>query len=390
MATAQTKEPTRHILIVDDEESVAFFLRASLREMNRCYRVEIANSGEQALELLSRQPFDLIITDLRMPGMDGLELLGQVRKLHSRTRLVLMTAYGSPKVETTAYQLGACRYINKPFSIDQFITTVTEALAQATSSGRNILMLSDQEFDEIARCLSDLRFEVGAQCILLADVTGQMVAHVGDTGGLDLPPLVSLIGGSFATSFAMSHYLGESRALTLNYHEGEQYDVYSSNVNEDLFVVLIYDRHRQKSRVGMVWLYTRRVLARLRELVSGARQVGNAQILDDDFGSLLSDSLDQLMVPEGGSPAAGKAPSPALSGSTPPVSRDRSGPETQKRSLEEMTNELQRKNRVSGPPSPPAPEPEPESADEILSFQQALEMGLLDPSWQDIDGAEER
>jgi CheY-like chemotaxis protein len=390
MATVQTKEPTRHILIVDDEESVAFFLRASLKELGRGYRIEIANSGEQALQLLSRHSFDLVITDLRMPGMDGLELLSQVRKLHPRTRLVLMTAYGSPKVEMTAYQLGACRYINKPFSIDQFITTVTEALAQAKSSGRKILMLSDQEFDEIARCLSDLRFEVGAQCILLADVTGQMVAHVGDTGGLDLPPLVSLIGGSFATSFAMSHYLGESRALTLNYHEGEQYDVYSSNVNEDLFVVLIYDRHRQKSRVGMVWLYTRRVLTRLQGLVSGARRVGNAEILDGDFGSLLSDSLDQLMVPEGGSPAAGKAPSPAVSGSTPPVSRDRSGPGAKSRSLEEMTHELQKKSRLSGPLSPPAPEPEPQSADEILSFQQALEMGLLDPSWQDIDGAEER
>jgi hypothetical protein len=248
-----------------------------------------------------------------------------------------------------------------------------------------MLMLSDREFDEIACCLSDLRFEVGAQCILLADVAGQMVAHVGDTGGLDLPPLVSLIGGSFATSFAMSGYLGESQARTLNYHEGERYDVYSSNVNEDLFVVLIYDRRRQKSRVGMVWLYTRRVLARLRELVSGARRVSSDQVLDDDFGSLLSDSLDQLMMSEGGSPAADRTQSPALRSSEPPTSGDRSGPANKKQTLKEATAELQRKSGVSGPPSPSAPENDAGPNDEILSFQQALEMGLLDPSWIEAD-----
>ncbi|MGD8623484.1 MAG: response regulator [Anaerolineae bacterium] len=385
MVTAQAKEPTRQILIVDDEESVAFFLRASLNELSRSYQIEIANSGEQALEILSRHAFDLVVTDLRMPGIDGLELLEKARKLYPRTRLVLMTAYGSPKVEITAYRLGACRYINKPFSIEQFATTITEALAEASSPGRDMLMLSDREFDEIARCLSDLRFEVGAQCILLADVAGQMVAHVGDTGGLDLPPLVSLIGGSFATSFAMSGYLGESQALTLNYHEGERYDVYSSNVNEDLFVVLIYDRRRQKSRVGMVWLYTRRVLARLRQLMSDARQVSGDQVLDDDFGSLLSDSLDQLMVPEGGPPAADRDISPARRSTNLPTSGDRSGLETKKQTLEEATAELQRKSRVSGPPSPPVAENDAGPNDEILSFQQALEMGLLDPSWIEAD-----
>ena len=90
-----------------------------------------------------------------------------------------------------------------------------KALAEPETPGRDILVLSDDQFDAMAQCLSNLQFEVGAQCILLADVAGQLVAHIGETGGLDLPALVSLIGGGFATSFAMARYLGEGQALTL-------------------------------------------------------------------------------------------------------------------------------------------------------------------------------
>ncbi len=344
----------KRILIVDDEENVVFFLAENLIELGAGYEIETACSGPEALACMVPSPFDLVITDLRMPGMDGLMLIKRIRARYPQTRLILMTAYGDAGVETTAYRLGACRYIAKPFAIEELIAQVRLALDDADTPGQNILMLTNDQFDAIARCLADLRFEVGAQCILLADVTGQLVAHVGETEGLDLPTLVSLVGGGFATAFEMARYLEERNARTLNYHEGERYDIYSSNVNESLFVVLVFDKHHQQSRVGMVWLYTRRALKQLESLARSAEKVDAGRLLDADFGAQLSDGLDQLLTVE----------ADGIGWEAPKAEEAK-----QAQPKEEETEQIQ--------PTEVAPPP----AQRTFSLQQALEMGLLDPTW---------
>lgn len=357
----------KRILIVDDEESVAFFLAEGLAELGAGYQVETAISGEAALSKMAVQTFDLVITDLRMPGINGLELIEQARTHSPHTRLILMTAYGNTRVEAAAYRLGACRYLAKPLQFQELVTAVQAALAEVKTPGRDILVLSDNRFDEIARCLADLRFELSAQCILLADVVGQMLAHVGTTEGVDLQVLLSLIGGSFATAFEMARHLGEEQALTLNYHEGKHLDVYSANVNEELFIVLLFDKRRQSSRIGMVWLYTRRTLQQLRALVRGAERVSAGQVLDDEFGTLLSTSLDQFLVDS--STPAGEAgwEIEASAGEREPT-------------LAEATQAL----LDSLPEAPPPPIPAKTACaatTETFDLDQALKMGLLDPSW---------
>ena len=339
---------SKRILIVDDDKGVAFFLREHLLEAQAGYQVETADSSEEALEIMAQRPFDLVITDLRMPGMDGLELMEEIRQISPRTRLILMTAYGNERIERTAYQLGACQYITKPFRVQDLIERVDKALAEVQAPGRESLDMTDQRFDELGRYLADLRFEVGAQCILLADVAGQLLTYVGEAEGLDLPTLVSLMAGGFATAFEMAHYLGEKRATTLNYHEGRLYDVYSSNVDDNLFIVLIFDKRKQESRIGIVWLYTRRALQRLQELVGSLEPIEADQVLDADFGALLSNSLDQLLIPQETEEAE-----PSMT-------------------LEEATNLLLKDA------SPPQTDDEPTV--ETIDWRKAQEMGLIDLS----------
>lgn len=365
----------KRILIVDDEESVAFFLAENLVEQEPGYQVETASSGEEALAKMTARPFDLVITDLRMPGINGLELIERARVHSPHTRLILMTGYGNPRVEAASYRLGACRYLAKPFSIQALITAVQEALAEVKTPGRDILILADDQFDEIARCLADLRFELGAQCILLADITGQMLAHVGTIEGVDLQVLISLVGGSFATAFELARHLEEEQALTLNYHEGKLLDIYSANVNEELFLVLLFDKRQQSSRIGMVWLYTRRTLQQLRALVSGGDRVSAGQVLDNDFGALLSTHLDQLFT----------NPSPG----DEPEQESNLTPGEQEMTLEEATRLLQgNHSAASSPPAGPA-ETASTASTTTFSLEQALKMGLLDPSWgQSLDDEE--
>jgi len=283
-----------HILIVDDEPRVAFFLSKSLEHTKQNYNVSIAHSGEEALEILNRSSIDLLVTDLRMPGIDGLELMRWVRASSPHTRTILMTAYGNNKVEAEARRLEAYRYITKPFNMDDFTKAVQEALRDVAVSQPGLVALSDKSFEVIAQHLEDLSRDVGAQCIFLADMLGQRLVEVGVTKGFDSTTVLSLLAGGFATTSELARYLGSEKAINLNFYEGARYEIYSANVGDNLFLAMLYDRKGKASRVGLVWLYTRRAIEQLLAILSTADAVAPAQPLDAEFSASLMTELDSL------------------------------------------------------------------------------------------------
>ena len=118
----------KRILIVDDEENVRFFLAENLTLSDPDCEVETVSSGYAALSQLVAKPFDLLITDLRLSGMSGLDLVRRAHLISPRTRTMLITAYGSSLIEAEAHRLNVHRYITKPFRIEQFIQAAQEAL----------------------------------------------------------------------------------------------------------------------------------------------------------------------------------------------------------------------------------------------------------------------
>jgi len=118
----------KRILIVDDNVGIAFLLRRSLARLTGGHEIETASSGEEALGKMATESFDLVITDLQMPGMDGLELIKQVQACHPGTKFVLVTACRSAEVEATASRLGLQGYLTKPFMKQQMLATVQAAL----------------------------------------------------------------------------------------------------------------------------------------------------------------------------------------------------------------------------------------------------------------------
>jgi two-component system, NtrC family, response regulator HydG len=105
------------ILVVDDQPSVRELLRAVLEEDE--HTVDTAADGESAVEMLKSGFHDLVLTDLRMPGMDGIEALRRIKALSPETGVVMMTAYASVETAVTAMKLGAFDYITKPIDIEE-------------------------------------------------------------------------------------------------------------------------------------------------------------------------------------------------------------------------------------------------------------------------------
>lgn len=121
------------ILIVDDEETLIWGMskRLSKERGRRDIEVLSANSAEGALDILQQTEIDLIITDIRMPGMSGLELLSRVKSDYPGTDVIVMTAYGSPVAQQEAITGGSLYYVEKPFEMSEM-----EKLIEKTLQGR--------------------------------------------------------------------------------------------------------------------------------------------------------------------------------------------------------------------------------------------------------------
>jgi len=116
------------ILVVDDERSIRVGLNGLLTREG--YTVTVAENGNEALRLLANQEYDLVLTDLRMAGLDGLSLLKKIKEYYPETLVLMMTAYGSEKIAVEAMKAGARDYIVKPFNNDEVKILIHQALEQ--------------------------------------------------------------------------------------------------------------------------------------------------------------------------------------------------------------------------------------------------------------------
>src|SRR6266700_2206116 len=105
------------ILIVEDEAKMQRLLELNLSEEG--YATRTASDAERGLNLLRQEKVDLVLTDLRLPGMDGLEFLQAAKRINTALPVVVMTAYGTVETAVEAMKAGASNYVLKPFSMEE-------------------------------------------------------------------------------------------------------------------------------------------------------------------------------------------------------------------------------------------------------------------------------
>jgi DNA-binding response OmpR family regulator len=113
------------ILLVDDEEEFVKTLaeRIQMRDLGP----DIALNGEQALKLVDNQVPDVMVLDLKMPGIDGMEVLRRIRKAYPKVQVIILTGHGTEKDEKEARRLGAFEYLQKPVEIESLVQTIRRA-----------------------------------------------------------------------------------------------------------------------------------------------------------------------------------------------------------------------------------------------------------------------
>ena len=150
----------RRILVVDDEQSLLLTLAANLELEG--FEVVAASSAQEALRLLEEGPFDLLLSDIRMPGMNGVELFERVRQLRPETPVLLMTAFAFEGLVQRAMEEGVFAVLSKPFKVDDLIRALSVALK------RPLVLVVDDEVPVAETAAASLN-EAGVRARALFD-----------------------------------------------------------------------------------------------------------------------------------------------------------------------------------------------------------------------------
>ncbi|MFN3396103.1 MAG: sigma-54-dependent transcriptional regulator [Thermodesulfovibrionales bacterium] len=121
------------ILVLDDEEIVRVSCKKCLTPEG--YDVDVAANGVEGIAMTENNRYDVILTDLKMPDMDGMEFLAKVKERHPDTKVIMITGYSTVEHAVKAMRMGAYNYIEKPFTPDALIDAVKEAITGKRAEG---------------------------------------------------------------------------------------------------------------------------------------------------------------------------------------------------------------------------------------------------------------
>ncbi len=172
------------VLVVDDEESICEALTAWLAKDG--FHVDMAGSGEAALERMEQNLFDLYLVDIKMPGMGGIELLSRIKEMQPDANVIMITAHGSIQTAVDAMKRGACDYICKPFDPDELSLVIERVSANQALKDENIA-LREQLMEKQEATFEDLVVESEALREVFASIddvapTATPVLVTGETG----------------------------------------------------------------------------------------------------------------------------------------------------------------------------------------------------------------
>ncbi len=164
------------ILVVDDEPSICAIVQKSL--MHEGYQVETATQAQAALERLQQEPFTLLITDIKMPVMNGLDLAERARESQALLGIIVMTAYGSVENMARALRAGIDDFITKPFNIDDLRLTVSRALDRQRLRRENLRLQTIAQMFEYSQALNST-LDLPALYYVIRDVVTRELGAIG-------------------------------------------------------------------------------------------------------------------------------------------------------------------------------------------------------------------
>ena len=250
-----------HILVVDDEPHTRDFICDGLSALGITDNAVGVATADEALVAVNHQQPDLVITDVRMPGLNGLDLARYIRQTYPDVKVIVVTGYSTRDIEKTALALSVTALLKKPFGLETLGDIVRQALNVSTSKVN--VESSAWIIEPLQRQLNILKRDTGALWVGLLTLAGQALVqteHVDELSKLT----------NDATFQSWPHLLNQTQVHggpNLLYVESQPYDIYLTSLNGQHSLALIYDRRWQTNRIGAVWLTTKQALPEITRLL---------------------------------------------------------------------------------------------------------------------------
>ena len=291
--------PAKHILIIDDQPTVLSVLAAGLRNLGEGYVIETAVNGRdaikkvQTLKNVQQKDYELVITDYKMPDMNGVEVAQTIKRLSPSTRIILMSSYDMAGVEATSKQLNFEGLLNKPVSIAQIRDIVAKALERTTSSSQEKILTAptsnSSSNSPLYGPLEMLRINTNARCVLLLSASGHMVELAGNGKDLEISSVSALVAANFMAASELAKLLGNDSVFKSSYHEGLNYDIYAHDVDGKFLIAVIFG---PESKAGLVRFYVNKTIEELPTLLT--EDLFAVDFSDSDISESIQDELDEL------------------------------------------------------------------------------------------------
>ena len=237
--------PPYCVLIVDDQRDIRRLLRAGIETLRSDIKVIDVPSGEEAILVISRQPIDLMVVDIRLPGISGLELKERAQIRNPGMRYILITGLQDEKVKRQVAKAGADAFFFKPLDMSDFLDAVQECLGLKKPAAPKLAEVDEPEVADVpshnvSEPLSRLRRESSAICTVLIEERGQVMAQAGDLPDeMSDPALIASLMGTFSAASKVAHLLGTGLPKDALFFAGESHHLFLSHVGLSLGLLVV-------------------------------------------------------------------------------------------------------------------------------------------------------
>jgi len=239
----------KRILIVDDHREATRLIQINLESLEHDLVIDDVLSGEEALLELRRAHVDLLVADVRLPGISGLELMDKFKSLNPETRVILISGVTDPKIRQQVAQAGAEAFFFKPIDMPEFLDAVERALGLVeTVLPPELRLQADLEDDEteeqtkinMAGLIPQLRVALDATAVIMVDDQGQVLVRAGDLPDPALETsLMPMLMRAFTAGVSISHFLGQNTPDHFYSFRGENYDLFVVPVGEAYCLMIL-------------------------------------------------------------------------------------------------------------------------------------------------------
>lgn len=254
-----------HILVVDDQHDVRRVLATGIRTLGNHLDVIEVPSGEEAHLEAIRHPIDLLVADVRLPGISGLELVQRIRRRKPDIKVILVTGVEDTSVRRKITEAEVDAFFYKPIHMADFLTAVEHSLGLKDEGFVSPPVVHQEETDDVIvapppsiKWISDLRQALNAQAVILIDIVGQVEARAGDLPDPSLEEeWFKIISSILGANARLSHQLKASKPSGFWYLNGAEYHLCVTHLGKSHAGLIVTTYPLGGEHFGIVQEYAR-------------------------------------------------------------------------------------------------------------------------------------